>query len=103
MTIITRDGRAKYSVIGYMGDDDETAHWLPDGRFYDRQEPDDRDIINVPEKPMQKEVWFNVFKEEGTLRTGYRFDTRQEADDSPISTGRVGCIKVVLTEGQFDN
>jgi len=104
VTIITRVGRGKYCVIGYIGDEDDTTHWLPDGRFFDdEQDTDGRDIINAPEKPMQKEVWFNVFKENGTLRTGHRFDTRQEADDSPSNTGRVGCIKVVLTEGQFDN
>lgn len=103
VTIITREGRGEFSVIGYIGDGDETVIWLSDGRFYDDHESNDRDIINVPEKPMQKEVWFNVFKEEGTLRTGHRFYTRQEADDSPVSEDRVGCIKVVLTEGQFDN
>lgn len=103
VTIITREGRGKFSVIGYIGAGDETAIWLSDGRFYNNREPDYRDIINVPEKPIQKEVWFNVFKEEGTLRTGHRFYTRQEADDSPVSEDRVGCIKVVLTEGQFDN
>ena len=103
VTIITREGRGKYSVMGYIGDEDYTAHWLPDGRFFDEEDPDGRDIINVPEKPMQKEVWFNVFKEEGTLRTGYRFDTRQEADEFPSAQHRVACIKVVLTEGQFDN
>lgn len=101
VTIITREGRGKYSVIGYIGDEDGMAQWLPDGRFFD--EEGHADIINVPEKPMQKEVWFNIFKEDGTLRTGHRFDTRQEADDSPSGFDRVGCIKVVLTEGQFDN
>lgn len=104
VTIITREGRGKYSVMGYIGDEDDTTHWLPDGRFFDEEDPDGRDIINVPEKPVQREVWYNVFKNtEGKLSIGSTYESRKAADDSGVADKRVACIKVVLTEGQFDN
>lgn len=104
VTIITREGRGKYSVIGYVGDDTGVTFWLPDGRFSETEDPNDIDIINVPEKPVQKEVWLNVFKNsDGELRVGSTFTSRAKADSLGVSDKRVACIKVVLTEGQFDN
>lgn len=104
VTIITREGRGKYSVMGYIGNDEYITYWRPDGRFFDEQDTVGCDIINVPEKPMSQEVWLNVFKNsDGELRVGSTFTSRAKADSSSVSDKRVACIKVVFTEGQFDN
>lgn len=104
VTIITREGRGKYSVMGYIGNDEYITYWRPDGRFFDEQVTDGCDIINVPEKQAQREVWYNVFKNtEGQLNTGFTYESREKADGSSVADNRVACIKVVLTEGQFDN
>lgn len=102
VSILSRKGRGIFPVIGYIGDATEVDTWTAEGK-YRRIASQPEDLMNVPEKPMQKEVWFNVFKRKDLMDVGVCFHSKQKADESPSAGHRVGCIKVVLTEGQFDN
>ena len=103
VNILSREGRGTFPVIGYIGDATDVDTWTAEGK-YRTNKSGPEDLMNVPEAPKQREVWLNVFKNSrGELTTGISYGSRENANFSGVADKRVGCIKVVLTEGQFDN
>lgn len=103
VNILSREGRGTFPVIGYIGDATDVDTWTAEGK-YRTNKSGPEDLMNVPETPKQTEVWCNVYqsRHDDGLEVGGTALSRAEADRI-CSHDRVGCIKVVLTEGQFDN
>lgn len=63
----------------------------------------DSDLIPKPAPPRTGECWLNAYTDkDGTLCVGSGYRARQTADERVI-VNRVGCIRVELVEGQFDD
>jgi hypothetical protein len=100
--LLSTEGRGAFNIVGYVGERDYVMN------FNDKGEPASNHpafkLRNVPAKPQEFEGYFNVYRDDdGTIYVGSPNDTRAEADQSAdYSQTRIGCIKVKLVEGQFD-
>ncbi len=93
--IITTKGRdKKYPVIGYIGNS-STFHGFTLHGEYIEDEENKLNLMNVPEK---KTMYLNVYESGNSMVT---HGTRDKADEH-ASVGRIACVKVEYTEGQFD-
>lgn len=98
VTILTKEARGKYPLIGHIGESKTLSRWDKNGKLYagDDQERD-ADLINVPEK---RTAYVNIVKGAKRLKL-YR--TSQEAasafdQDGPL----IARVKIEYTEGQRD-
>lgn len=106
----TRDGRKVrilcvdgpndvYPVVGFI-ESSGPQTWAPDGAFRVSAGARgcDQDLVPVP---VTNTVYVNVYR--GTTPTfGGTYPSRAECDQAGTSSGRVACVKVTYTEGQFD-
>jgi len=94
------DGRGNYPVGGYISKGEVIMYWNKEGKsnLNDRQ----FDLINVPEK---KVLYLNVYPSYSRFKAlGRAWTSRQIADhENDSSTGRIACIRIEYTEGQFDD
>jgi hypothetical protein len=98
--LITTEGRGQYPIIGYIADSKTPATWTKDGNKLQGVSRTE-DLVNVP--PAKQVAYINVYA--GDQSTGmYRLnDSRAEADERAQPTkGRVACVRIEYTEGQFD-
>jgi hypothetical protein len=97
--LLSKEGRGAFNIVGYVGDRDYVM------KFNGKGEPSCNHpafkLRNVEEKPLEKEVYFNVYKRGGELHAGASWSSRARADEE-ANDDRVGCAKVKLVEGQFD-
>jgi len=98
--LLSTEGRGPFNIIGYVGDRDYVMN------FNDKGDPASNHpafkLRNIPKKPLEKEVYFNVYTaSDDGLACSPQYGSRKEADEG-ASTTRVGCVKVKLAEGQYD-
>ena len=102
VTLMSTEGRGKLPVKCYISTSESLSSFDINGVYDGRPGMVCNNLRNVPPKPIETYVYFNVYKEdEETLSTPCTYSTRELADKG-ASSGRVGCIKVLLVEGQFD-
>ena len=103
----TKDGRpvrilctdregTDWPVVGLVtcGDEEYHMYWMSNGN--PKWNTEDK-LVNVP--PPKQVLYFNMYKD-GT-RGAYK--TRDSADKaSAYLTGRIACVRVEFSEGQFD-
>lgn len=96
------DGRGDFSVHGAILDKDgwSPAEWTKSGRHYGPEMVGPYDLM-----PPKRELWVNVFRDNGTHVWFRAWDNKQEADfqERDISSTRIARIRVEYTEGQFDD
>lgn len=102
VTIVTTEGRGEYPVIGYIGDNDSIDRFTKEGKYYASGTTSTYDLENVPPKPLERELYVNINKVNGSLNRGGTYDSRAHADRN-AHTNRVGCMKITLVEGVFDD
>lgn len=101
VTIVLTDARGDNPIKGYIGDDETLLGWYASGQYYS-SEKNWRDLRNVAPKPLERIVYANVYKNsDGELYAGQTYSSRGVADGKAASS-RVGCVKLELVEGQFD-
>lgn len=102
--VVFTDGRDKeYPVAAYIGDRLNPDRFTAEGKYYSNS-TSDNDLRNVAPKPLEAEIYVNVYKNnDGGLRMADNHPTRKIADNR-ASLNRVGCIKIKikLVEGQYD-
>ena len=69
--------------------------WSAEGVYQPGQEGA-LDLVNVPR---EREMYINMYPEG---YDGYGYETRTKADKEAADY-RIGCVKVTLTEGQYDD
>ena len=92
VTIITTQGRGTHPVLGYTCEDDTIHSWLPCGRF---TTPKSIDVYDL-EQP--EYVYINVYLD----TVVGKYATREEANKGAY-VGRVGCMKIKIVAGHFDD
>ena len=100
-TLVSTSIRGDQPVCGYLGESAMLAHFNVDGSYLKSGRKHYCDLRNAPPKPVETYVYSNVYKECGTLTSPCTYSTRALADKG-ASSGRVGCIKILLVEGQYD-
>jgi hypothetical protein len=94
-TLMGTNFRGPCPVQGYAGDAKHLVERYPDGRYYCDGTDSPFDIVNVPEKIVG---YVNIYRN----NIGSFTISRKEAN-SIAHTGRIGCIRIEYTEGQFDD
>jgi hypothetical protein len=92
---ITDQGREPYPIIGYAGESLES--WTRKGAWGVFFKGDLNDLKLVPVEPVKHVLYFNVYQH--GIDT---YHTSREQADIHIETGRLACIRIEYTEGQFD-
>ena len=102
VTLITASGRGTYPVLAYIEDSKQVTSFTAEGKYL-IGETDDRDLRNVAPKPVEREAYVNVNAVGSSpLSTGGLYEDRAKADSS-AGPYRVGCMKIKLVHGQFDD
>lgn len=66
VVLITSEGRGKYPVMGYVGDDTGPTSWTSEGNYQAHTAPRDEDLVNVEDKP---DVFFGSIYRCGSVNT----------------------------------
>lgn len=101
VVLVTATGRGDYPVLAYVGDQPTVTSFTKDGKYYTGTNTPALDLRNVPPKPLERELYVNINKTGDFLTNGRMYVSRREADHS-ASSSRVGCMKITMVEGQYD-
>lgn len=101
--IFTTMAKGDYPVVGQIEQREGYGcmiyTWTIDGKYFSEVTDDPLDLVNVPEK---QHFYVNVYEDEGKLMPGTICVTREQAD-LMCHKSRVGCMKVELVAGQWDD
>jgi hypothetical protein len=101
VTIVLTDARGEFPLRGYIGNAQELTSWKLDGKYFSH-DSNWRDLRNAPPKPREREVYINVYENgDGKIFSTSGHESRAVAD-SNATKHRLGCVKVKLVEGQYD-
>jgi len=94
--IISTSARGPASILGYIGKSERIHRWEPSGKF-DSSNIDHHslDLMNVP--PAKHVRYVNIYGD-GQAHVHTSSDT---ANNQAVG-GRIACVKIEYTEGQFD-
>ncbi len=93
------DGREPLPIGGYIGDSEWLDTWTKDGKFYEANKDDGKDLVNcewkLPDPPPGRE-WHRTDFEEEDLPPGYRPAWLGEArrDEDEVLSSDVGWITI---------
>ncbi len=88
-----------YPMLGYVGTGPSLTSYTNEGKFLVGSDCD-KDLQNVKSKPLSTVKYFNLFK--NGLNISFEHPTRKSADNAHNASARIGCKRVVFTEGEFD-
>ncbi len=98
--VISASGRGNYPVLVYIADDTMSITYTLSGKQFIGDHENSFNLQNVKPKPIEIIRYFNMYKD-GIANPGYK--SREEANKGSDLEGRIGCKRVVFTEGEFDD
>lgn len=93
--IISTEGVEPYVLVGYIDQDDQPSTWKADGSYAAPTGFHTLDLRNVAPAPRIKYV--NIY------RDGLAVYESREAADYHATPGRIGCQRITLISGTWDD
>ena len=102
--IICVDGpRWQSPVIGVKEGYGDIDMWTEDGKFNSSGNESPWDLVEVPKTVTR---WVNIYEDGGIMWMGYTSNTTRQMADSEACRNhscRIGCKKIKIAEGEFDD
>lgn len=95
--ILSTEGKEPYPIVGYIGDSPRPTAWTQEGKCHN-----DAPVANLENVPPARHVGYvNVYGDDGD---GYTYAVRKDraTADERAGDGRIACVRIEYTEGQFD-
>ncbi len=102
--IVYTNGRdTEYPVAAYIGSNIQPSRFTATGKYFSSGNASVNDLRNVAPKPREAEVYVNVYlsSNKNEIYGSGSYTTREKADNG-AGVSRLGCVKVKLVEGQYD-